>query len=389
MKNKIHIITIHDLVKYPPTQSLIWILLDLGIKVSFIGYCSDKKTQEQYENMGVEFVPIHYMIYKNNTEKIINQVRYKKQIAKYIKEKYNKSEDLIWFDYTESAYVLHKLLIQTDYIIHFYEFVNFSHWKYRLIYPTYNHKYFIQKAVGIIHCEYNRAHILRGLCGLERLPFIIPNKPYFSETTKAQIPEEIDTLINQVKKKISNKKVILYQGIFNSNERRLEEFCEAINSLSENYVLLIMGEGNEYYHKLRNKYENEKIIFIPFIKPPYHLLITQLAHIGILTYFPMDDSYAGVLNPLYCAPNKIFEYGQYGIPMISNDLPGISSIFNEYHCGEVVQYPINENNIKEAINNIFNNYDHYKGNSKKYYDSINLKSIIKDILSILRFKIQE
>lgn len=389
MKRKIHIITIHDLVKYPPLQSLILILLELGVKVKFIGYCSDKKTQEQYEDKGVEFIPIHYLIYKNNTKKFINQIRYKKQISRYIKENYNKKEDLVWFDYTEASYVLHKILDNTDYIIHFYEFVNFSHWKYRLIYPTYKHKEFIKKAVGIIHCEYNRAHILRGLCGLDKLPFIIPNKPYFNEIANENIPQEVNILIKDLKARISNKKIILYQGIFNSNERRLEEFCEAVNNLSKEFVLLIMGEGNDYYHKLKIKYENDNIIFIPFIKPPFHLLITQLAHIGILTYFPMDDSYAGVLNPLYCAPNKIFEYGKYGIPMISNDLPGITSIFKEYHCGEAVQYPINEKNIKESISKIMNNYDLYKGNSKKYYDSINLKIIIKNILSILKFKIQD
>lgn len=381
MKKKIHIFTIHDLVKFPPMQSLIWILLDLNVKVSLVGYCSDKKTQEVFENKGVEFIPIQYNIYRSNIKKIVEQIRFKKQIVNYINKYYNKSEDLIWFDYTEVAYILHKILGQTDYVIQFYEFVNLSHWKYRLMYPSYNYKQFIKKAKGVIHCEYNRAHILRGLCELEKLPFILPNKPYFNEITNESIPEDIAAIIKNLKTKLADKKVILYQGVFNSNERRLEEFCEAVNDMSQEFVLLVMGAGNEYYLKLRKKYESDKIIFIPFIKPPFHLLVTELAHIGILTYFPMDSSYAGVLNPLYCAPNKIFEYGQYGIPMISNDLPGISSIFNEYKCGKIVPYPMSKDNVKEGLDFIFSHYEDYNGNSKKYYDSIDLRSIISDIIS--------
>lgn len=378
---KIHIITKHDLIKYPPTQSLIWVLLELGFKIAYIGICSDKKTQNDFEEKGVEFIPIHFKIYKGQINKFIGHFKYKRKISQYIKSKYSKSNDIIWFDYTETAYFLHEILKGTKYLVHFYEYVNPINNKYKYVYPTYNFTQFVRNAIGVIHCEYNRAHILRGICGLEKLPFILPNKPYFNEITHKVIPQDIIDLATKIKEKTFNKKIILYQGIFDSKERRLEEFCEAINELPNDFTLIVMGEGSDYYKKLKLKFESERIIFIPFIKPPYHLLITELAHLGILTYFPNDKSYAGVLNPLYCAPNKIFEYGLYGIPMISNDLPGIKSIFNEYKCGKIVEYPICKNNIKETIIKIFENYNTIKGKSKQYYDSIDIKSIIYNIVS--------
>lgn len=76
-----------------------------------------------------------------------------------------------------------------------------------------------------------------------------------------------------------------------------------------------MGRGSDYYDDLRSRYASERVLFVPFIRPPHHLQVTRLASIGVLSYFPDPSSLAAVINPLYCAPNKIFEYARYGVPM--------------------------------------------------------------------------
>ena len=60
-----------------------------------------------------------------------------------------------------------------------------------------------------------------------------------------------------------------------------------------------------------------------------------MASIGVLSYFPRSGSIGRTLNPLYCAPNKIFEYSKYGIPMISNDVPALRYSYMEFHCATV------------------------------------------------------
>lgn len=387
MKSKIHIIMKHNLVSYPPMQSLLVAMRELGKEVVFVGQCSDSNQKSYYEEMGVSFEPIIYTPYTQPYKILYEQKRYGKKISQYLKKSYSKTSDIIWFEYSDLSYFMHSILKDTDYLIHFYEFFNIKmSWKYQLMYPSYNMVKFVQRAKAVIHCEYNRAHITRGLCGLKELPFVLPNKPYPDNRDAYPVPVEVMATVNNLKEKLKGRKVVLYQGVFESSERRLEDFCEAIQCLPMDYVLVAMGGGTDYYDDLKLRYESDKIIFVPFIKSPYHLLVTQLADVGILSYFPLNSSYAGVLNPLYCAPNKIFEYSKYGIPMLSNDLPGLKVIYDEFHCGQIVPYPITSEAIKNTLLNILEHHENFSEGSRRFYDSVDFKAIVSRILQRLDYK---
>lgn len=384
MKSRIHIIMKHDLVNYPPMQSLLEVLTELGREVFYLGLCTDARKREYYEKKGVKFIPITYIPKVGALAMIKTQFAYRKSVKEYVRDNYKKDTDLIWYEYTDSAYMLYEVLKGTDYLVHFYEFtrIKFS-WKYELLYRGYDMGDFVRGACAVIHCEYNRAHITRGLFGLKNLPFVLPNKPYPDNANYDNIPDEVQILVDSVKGKIAGRKAILYQGVFESNERRLEEFCEAIKEMPEDYVLVAMGGGARYYENLKKRYESDRILFVPFIKSPYHLLVTKLASIGVLSYFPLDNSYAGVINPLYCAPNKIFEYSKFGIPMISNDLPGLKAMYHEFNCGRVVPYPITPTSIVNTISDIMNDYERISEGSKNFYNSVNVKEIVTKILSAI------
>lgn len=381
MKTRIHIIMKHDLVNYPPMQSFLEVLIELGKEVFFVGLCTDMSKIDYFEKKGVKFIPIAYVPQNGAVSMIKEQFAYRKKIKTYIASYYKKDTDLIWYEYSDSAYLLYDILKNTDYLVHFYEFTGLKlSWKYELLYHGYNMGDFVRRACAVIHCEYNRAHITRGLFGLKNLPFVLPNKPYPDNVNYDNVPEEVINVIDSIKEKLAGRKAILYQGVFESNERRLEEFCEAVKEMPDDFTLIAMGGGAGYFEDLKNRYESDRIIFIPFIKSPYHLLVTQLATIGVLSYFPLDNSFAGVLNPLYCAPNKIFEYSKFGIPMISNDLPGLKAIYHEFNCGRVVPYPITPASIVNVISDIMKNYDTISEGSKAFYDSVNVKDIVKNIL---------
>lgn len=380
---RIIIIMDHDLVNYPPMQSLLTILVELGQEVLYIGVCSDSERKCFFEKMGVEFFDTFCKVYTSPYQIIKENRRYKKKIVELLTRCRVNSKDLIIYEFSSTtAYFLSDVLMPYSYIVLFYEFVNASRsWKYDLIYRSFNMQEFLKRASGLIHCEYNRAHICKGLYSLDKLPYILPNKPYLSDESFDHIPSEIKNQVEDIKVKIQNKKVILYQGIFNSVERRLEDFCQAIYLMPDEYVLLAMGEGTSHYFKnLKQTYESDRVIFLPFIKSPYHLLVTQLAHIGVLTYYPLDNSVAGVLNPLYCAPNKIFEYSKYGIPMVSNDIPGLTLLFKEYNCGKSITYPITPDKVAETILLLFENYQYISDGATRYYNSVDLKFLVKDIL---------
>ena len=155
---------------------------------------------------------------------------------------------------------------------------------------------------------------------------------------------------------------------------------QAISLLPKEYVLVAMGAGSEMYDNLKNKYQGDRIIFIPFIKPPFHLEITRTAHIGVLSYFPRPYNIGSVINPIYCAPNKIYEYAKYGKPMLSNDIPGLHYIFTQYHCGECVNYPMTPHSIAKAIERIDLDYESYSNGVSEFYKSGDIVNIIKKIL---------
>ena len=384
MKSKIHIVMRNDLVILPPMQSLITVLLEKGVQVHFLGKCSDIERKSYFARLGVVFEDVIYTPQDKIYKTLLEQIRYRRLLKQYLSVNMNNDTDIIWFEYSDMAYIVYDIFKNYDYLIHFYEFQNLKYsWKFQLMYHRYSMVDFVKTAKAVIHCEYNRAHITRGLCALKSLPFVLPNKPYPDDIDFSNTPSEVFDLVDSLKRKIVDKKVILYQGIFAPNERRLDEFCDAIEQMSNEYVLIAMGHGGKYFEDLKKKYASVKIIFIPFIKSPYHLLVTQLAHVGVLSYFPLNGSYAGVLNPLCCAPNKIFEYSKFGIPMLSNDLPGLRSMYLEYGCGEIVQYPITPNSIVNALLRIFNNYENYSKGAHHFYSSVDFKGIVSEILNSL------
>ena len=76
----------------------------------------------------------------------------------------------------------------------------------------------------------------------------------------------------------------------------------------------------------------------------------------------------------------MYEYSKFGIPMISNDIPGLKYIFQQYNCGRCVNYPMTPEAITECIKHVFNNYDEMSKGSKLLYESVDMKRIINDII---------
>lgn len=389
MARTIYIVMHSDIMNYPPMISLIEILKELGENIVYIGDYSETSVTNRFRNIGIELVKIIRKKANSSFSIVKSMYEYRNKLSNYLKRKVNAKEDVVWYVFCDNAPAVHDIISKYKYLIHYYEFdkVQFN-WKFKLLFSSFKHDVFAKKALTTIHCEYNRAQIFRGLMGLDYIPFIIPNKPYFDESIMDinLAPDAIKETICQIRNKIKGKKVILYQGIFDSRERRLEEFCQAIQEMTDDYFLIAMGRGDNSFEQLKKKYESNKIFFIPFIVPPFHLFITQLASVGVLSYSPINNTINGVINPLYCAPNKIFEYGRYGKPMIANDVPGLRNIFDNYKCGEIVCYPLTAQNIKNKLVKLFDNYDTYSKGSLDYYNSVDLKKIMEGIIKTIEEK---
>jgi len=354
------IIQIESIMKYPPTLSLIKILKEFGHDIvlctssvddSVIGLCNDNGIS--LRNVGHSYSPENSAVLKMVKIPLIRA-----GISGTLKDEYN-YDSVIWVMTSITLKYIGNILFDKRYIMYMYELSQEIRYYPRLSFPKVSLEKLFQGASAVIECEYNRAHIAKAWFGLEHLPYVVPNKPYIDRLdARMHISDEYCAgIINEIK----DRTIIIYQGIIDP-ERPLEPFIDAVAEMGEKYALVIMSSDIE---KVRDKVRTNTYLF-PFVTPPMHLQITSWADIGILTYVPVRGETTSPLNAVYCAPNKIFEYAMFGIPMLGNDVPGLTSEFSKHGIG-VTFGSFCKNDIIEAIKMILENYTNYKNNAYEYY----------------------
>lgn len=279
--------------------------------------------------------------------------------------------DIIWIHSIAALKLLGKELLKKIYILQLLELVKTVKIYYKIPYFHIDFERYLKCAYRVIECEYNRAHITKAWFGLEALPIILPNKLYQRQEINFDEyhNEKVDILLNSLK----GKKIILYQGILGP-ERPLDKFVQAVSQLDESYALVIMTGDT-----LAGNIESNNLYMCDYIPAPYHLKVTREAYIGILSYQSAKNGYAqnDVLNSIYCAPNKIYEYSKFGLPMIGNDVPGLKTAIEGNYMGICVS-ELSAEKIKRAIDIIEKNYDEMRKNAFRFYNSIDISKIVKD-----------
>lgn len=362
MKKTILLLFKADIFDLPPLFSIIDSLIEDYhlILISQLYNGNYEELDEMYRNKGLEIINFYSL---SKSRRIIERVknRFKRCLFRYKVEKFLSTcpYDILWIIHEDTIVTYRKILKDKHLIISMYE-LNDTRLK---ILKTI--KKIVQNSSLVTIPEYNRANILRVWLNLKNTPTVIPNKPLYHPLVKY-----IDC---DFKDELQNKKIILYQGLI-IKERNLDALCEAVSSLLD-YTLVIMGNeygAEEYKLYLKKKYPF--VYFIDFINPPKHLFITSYAYIGIVTY---DYS---TLNTIYCAPNKMWEYAGFGIPMIANEIPGLVYSIGKHNAGICLNMDSSKM-IKEAIQKISANYEVYSHNAKSFYDSFNVKESINNIIN--------
>lgn len=115
---------------------------------------------------------------------------------------------------------------------------------------------------------------------------------------------------------------------------------------------------------------------------PAHLEVASHAYIGVMSYSFVD------LNNLFCAPNKIWEYAGFSIPMISNDIPGLVNLLKKYNSGISANFDDKKSDdIISKIKFLDMNYLELSQNTKKMYDDYNYKEQLSVLLEEISLKL--
>lgn len=181
---------------------------------------------------------------------------------------------------------------------------------------------------------------------------------YYSDYgTRPKVVRNIPRRSN-VLKKVSRKSlglpedryIIIMQGSGINVQRGVEELVEAMQ-FADNTLLLIIGGGDVI--PLLKEMVNElglldKVIFKPRLPYDEMMQYTNVSDLGLT----LDK--ATNLNYKYSLPNKLFDYIQAGVPVLSSALPEIEKIISEYQVGDYIP-DHNPKNIAEKINHLLKN----------------------------------
>ena len=360
VKNKLHY--------YPPCISQIRMLNDLGYDVDVLYGTSDSNILEILTSENIKCIKIPNISDDNSSimKKVNIWLNYRKEMKKIIK-KYDCNNTLFWFGTAESCLPLKGLLKNKKYICFVLELLDEYKLKLRLL------KTLMQNAIAVCVCENTRAYLQQNWWGLKELPYVFPNKPY------RPLEYNIDMNNKQLKTAlmtIGNSKYILYQGIL-QNKEELIEIAKALNNTKEHLRFVLMGIDKYNCINEIKKYYND-VIYIKYIPAPLHLIITKNAYIGIAYY--RGDS----LNKVFCAPNKIYEYSEFSIPMLCNNVPGLLNTVGKFGAAECIT--LKEKNIVKSINRISKEYKTYCSNSNKFYLSTDNLSTMKKLMKSIEKK---
>lgn len=371
---KVIVVTVGSLYKVPPVISLLNGLVEQNVSITLIttedGIDSDDALKEKIEILKISET---YESKVPSLFKLFRMIKIRKHIWELIASKYD-SESILWILSDATVKNLGRKLLKYRYVLQLYELVEKRYLISNIKIGDIHLDRFARSAIRVVVPEYNRAHITKAWWGLEKMPFVLENKPYYSNVAEKRNAEITHSMVaKNIIDSVKNKKIILYQGIVHK-ERPLDAFMKAIEMLGDDYVFIVMSNGDDPFEGRNIK----NYFFIPHIQAPYHLEITSHAYIGVLSYVPTKTSNS-ILNAVYCAPNKTFEYSRFGIPMISNDVPALMFLFNDYKCGICVDGD-DSVCICEAIKTIDRNYSTFSINSLDFYSNTDYVEKIKKIL---------
>jgi glycosyltransferase involved in cell wall biosynthesis len=147
-----------------------------------------------------------------------------------------------------------------------------------------------------------------------------------------------------------DKFLIIIQGSGLNVDRGIEEAIMAMNLINQ-AMLVIVGNGDVIptAHKLVEREKlSDKVKF--FGKRPYEELMqfTLNADIGLALDKPLSENYK------FSLPNKLFDYIQAGIPVISSELIELKKIIDKYQLGCFVA-SVTPEEIAKKINFLIQN----------------------------------
>ncbi len=279
-------------------------------------------------------------------------------------------DSLFWIGSVDTALELGPslLLRKLRYVLHCHELLDKHQNKISRL------KDFAQAAVAVVTPEPTRASILQCWWNLHQPPFVFPNRIHSQIHKSVNQTPEIEKKVEVVSSLRENgKTILLYQGILIPERFDILNITKFAVENNDKYSFVIMCHHNE--RKILESIPKgcSGVVVLGGVPTPNHLRVTEKADIGIVCY-----DYSS-MNTIFCAPNKIWEYALFGLPMLGNDVPGLVNTVEKSGSGVCVNFS-DSNAIKKAIQRIVDQYSTFQKNARTFYESYDSHRTLRRVL---------
>lgn len=366
MYSKVIYIVKSNLGYYPPCMAQIQEMADLGVNIEvWYGSC-DQVAVDILDARGVPHLELTDPRGKvpGKLDIANNWLSFRNSLKRELK-RIDSESTLLWFGNAETSMPMTHALLGYHYISSALELYDDHPAKLRLLGPI------CQRAEAVTACELTRAYIMRYWWHLKELPTVFPNKPY-GVTWHRDMPLTTDDT-RRIASELNGKRFIIFQGIFQKYEY-LAALAKALNDMESDLWLVLMGIDNDGIGPMVKKLYPRTLVF-GSVPAPTHLEITSRAWAGLVYY---DDS---ILNKAFCAPNKIFEYSAFGLPMLANRIPGLMGTVGAAGAAECVDFE--PSSLESALRRIDSGYGTYSEHSRAFFDSVDNGVTMRRLLTRL------
>lgn len=208
-------------------------------------------------------------------------------------------------------------------------------------------------------------------------PSLIMNAPFMK---KKQPLSDENNLRIKLNVKTENK-LLIYSGAVSFN-RGLDKVIESIKHVPNAHLVFLGGGQQSFKNYLQSVADFHKVADrFSFFGPVQSFEVTSFVQSAYLGIAPIENV---CLSYYYCAPNKVFEYIQGGIPVIASNFPDMELVIKSNNIGLTFE-PNSPEDIAEKINQLLNNpedYEKYKENVGKIIDKYKWENEAKKLLTL-------
>lgn len=350
---------------YPPCVAQVHLLQDAGVKVVVIAGSCPTHIRERFENAGVEVRIVgSQRILPGIFGKIQSYFSFRRKALRVF-SRLRLANPIVWYGTADTAIALHRALRPRSSVASILELYD-DNFMYRAAL-----KRILPGCTGVIACEPTRADVMQHFYELKARPFVLPNKTYGHPRTRnlAATTQETSDAIGRM----TSEKLLVYQGLI-TEDRVLTPLAHALQSMDDDrWSLYLLGPvRGTALDDVRRIYKNT--YYLGVYPPPLHLEITSHATIGVAYY---DRS---SLNNILCAPNKIYEYTGFGIPVLANDVSCLRTTIGLSGAGLAVDFD-DGFAIQRALHTIDRDYHEFSENATRFFEEADNLDVINDVLS--------